>query len=381
MSGSTIETDVLLALDGAAKTADGTPLQLVYDLAPHPGRQGRVRGRLVATPRVNLSDYWVSACVDWIELKFETRKRSQNQHVSKKLQAFSPRRPFVTDWAGKEGKAAGTHTRFIVRLQEPGVDVVGVNEVVAEEWDLVGDVKITGIEISLDIFPNDKSDEKRWLMTAMLARAYAPLTDFMGLGLDQMRCHTTGPKGETVTTIMIRGGSGSGLDGLAGDPANHQPPMADGTTCFGAVEGPVMVSVQDKISDQRIGDKATALAQKERRTRVEVRLKGEGLGALGLDVLEDLDPARRAIPFVDLRKDFFNFRLPTFDPADPRDDKRRAIFTKTGIYGLERRELKDRDLRRCDAGSLIAFKTLNEWLRQALARLDGRWLRERRKAA
>ena len=239
MPGSTIEANVQLAHVGVAAAADGTPLRLVYDLIPHGGSQGRVRGRLVATPRLKLSDYEVSACVDWIDLKFKTERASQNKHVSTALKSFSPRRIRVEDRAGRTGKDAGTHTQFVVRLQEPGIDVLRIADVIAKRWGLDSDVKIAGLEVSLDIFPKDGSDEKRWLMTTMLARSYVPLTDFMGPGLDQMRCFTTGPRGETVPNIMIRGGSGSGLDGLAGDPANHHPPMADGTTCFGAKSGPI----------------------------------------------------------------------------------------------------------------------------------------------
>lgn len=381
MSAPSIEVDVLLNRLGVAAAADGTPLRLVYDLSPHRGPQRRVRGRLVATPRLNLSDYKVSACVDWIDLKFKTRDASQNQHVSKKLQAFSPHPPFVTDWSRREGADAGTHKQFIVRLQEPGVDVLGVADAIAKRWGLDSDVKIAGLEVSLDIFPNDGSDEKRWLMTTMLSRAYMPLTDFMGPGLDQMRCFTTGPKGGTVPNIMIKGGSGSGLDGLAGDPANHHPPMADGTTCFGAKGGPVMVSIQNKITDHRIGATATSLPQEQRRTRVEVRLLGTGLEALGLHVLDDLDPAHRVTHFAHLRPDIFSFRLPTFDPADPRDGKRREVFSRTGIYGLERREQPGRNLARCAAGTMVAFSKLNDRLQQALARLDTHWRRERTKAS
>ncbi|WP_339951066.1 hypothetical protein [uncultured Albimonas sp.] len=372
MPNSTIEADVQLTHVGVAAAVDGTPLRLIYDLTPHGGSQGRVRGRLVATPRLNLSDYKVSACVDWIDLKFRTIDASQNQHVSKKLQAFSPRTPFVTDWSRREGADAGTHKQFIVRLQEPGVDVLGIADAIDKRWGLDGHVKIAGLEVSLDIFPKDGSDEKRWLMTTMLARSYVPLTDFMGPGLDQMRCFTTGPRGETVPNIMIRGGSGSGLDGLAGDPANHHPPMADGTTCFGAKGGPVMVSIQNKISDRRMGRTATSLPPEQRRTRVEVRLLGAGLEALGLHVLGDLDPAHRVTNFAHLRPDIFSFRLPTFDPADPRDGKRREIFSKTGVYGLERHELPERDARRCGAGTTIAFSALNDRLQQALTRLDDR---------
>lgn len=381
MPNPTIEADVQLTHVGVATAADGAPLRLVYDLAPHRGPQGRVRGRLVAFPRLNLSDYRVSACVDWIELKFRTLTMSQNQHVSKKLQVFSPRTPFVTDWSGREGAAAGTHRQFIVRLQEPGVDVFKIANVISTKWGLCSDLKITGIEISLDIFPNDKSDEKRWLMTTMLARSYVPLKDFMGAGLDQMRCITSDAMGEPDTHIMIRGGSGSGLGGLAGDPANHHPPMADGTTCFGALDGPVMISVQDKISDQRTKKKATPLPQEKKRTRVEARFTGPGLAALGLHVLDDLDPSHGAIRFAHLRKHFFDFRLPTFDPADPRDGKRRMIFAKTGLYGLERHEQPDRDLARCAAGQTLAFSDLNDRLQQALAGLDGRWRRGSSKAA
>ena len=380
MSCGMIEAEVRLAGKGMARASDGAPLRLAYDLAPYQGRQRRLRGRLAAVPRMPLADYRVSACVDWIELKFETARKSQNRHVATRLARFSPRMPRVTDWEGREGRLAGTHHRFIARLQEPGAGALGVANAVSEAWGLVGNVRISGIEISLDIFPNDGSDEKRWLMTTMLTRAYRPLEDHMRTGNDQARFIVLDARGEMKVTPFVRASAASGIGGLAADPANHNAPPADATASFGAVHGPVMVSIQNKISDQRVGEVATVLPQNEHRTRVEVRLSGVGLETLGLEHLDDLDPAHRVIPFADLRKPFFDYRLPTFDPTSVRDNARRTIFAASGIAGLEMQEQKDRDMTRCESGPTIAFSALNDRLWQALNRLDERWGQFRRKA-
>lgn len=381
MAHMVIEAEVRLARSGVAEAADGAPLRLTYDLRPCSGVQPRVRGRLVAVPRLDMSDYTVSACVDWVELKFQTSSKSQNRHVSEKLARFSPRPPHVTDWQGRQGREAGTHDKFVVRLQEPGIDVLGVADAISAQWGLVGAVKISGIEISLDIFPNDGSDEKRWLMATMLTRAYWPLRDHMAAGNDQARCIASDARGEPSVTPLVRRIVKDELRSLVVDPANHNAPLADATTSFGAVGGPVMVSIQDKVSDRRIEGTATPLPQEAKRTRLEVRLLGEGLGVLGMEVLGDLDMAGRAVTFQDLRKDLFGFRLATFDPLEAHDAERRTMFSKIGVYGLERHEQMRRDVMRCAAGPTLAFKELNERLRQALQRLDHRWSSTRGAAA
>ena len=78
---------------------------------------------------------------------------------------------------------------------------------------------------------------------------------------------------------------------------------------LGAKDDDVMIRLMDKIIDgQRLDGAFIALAEDDKRVRIEVAVRGGELITLGLVGVETL----RRFKFKTLQKRYFQFKLPTF---------------------------------------------------------------------
>ena len=182
-------------------------------------------------------------------------------------------------------------------------------------------------------------------------------------------------------------------------------PYGDATYYLGKrKDGPVMWRLMDKAIDQQNRRAGTQkmLTEKERRTRIEVALKGPELRRIGIETLEDL----LRFKFESLQMAYFRFFVPTFEHAGGgqagqmrqwQEKQRRQKFLRAGMIGLEAmdviqrgsqaeirkdlrtrmnkqgRKIKPEDRRgRGQSNTYVAYKELNEAVKAALRNLRER---------
>lgn len=372
--------------------ASGLPVtapNLVFNLNRLDSSQLRFRGRFVSEPDVDLSKYTMRACVDWVTLHVRLIRASQCMHISRALKDVLGRHPHVTDLKERTGAAAGTGVDFLIRVQDPTYStLIATERTLNTLWGTSRRIQMMGMEVAIDVYPNDKEDASRWLMTALLAKTILPAPELLGEGLVRGRYihdHKLSPE------FLVRASrhAPARFEVSMPDkshPIIHAAPPADGTVYFGAEKGSVMLRVQDKIGDNRNPgkDSLVVLPQSEKRARIEVRLDAVKLKALKLNIMHDLPHFN----FEALRVSIFTFWLPTFSIHDDERDQGLEIFKHSGIYGLERHEIamqkRERDGKPKPWGSTrdrLAYEQLNERMRRALRSLSQKWRSTSSKAA
>jgi hypothetical protein len=353
-----------------------TPKSLDFSLSPTKNPQSRFNGRLGAVPALDLSAYRVRACIDWVQIEITTTQTTQGVHISRWLNSILGNQPYVTDL---NGKVRSTGRGFLVRVQNPELTKIreGLRDL-HSRCGLVGPVKIDGIEVSIDFFSNDGTDQKRWQMVGALGRLILPAPDSLNEGMDRGRyVYSVDGMTKTVKIINLQK-LGRIVNGVVVpfelDVQNHKSPTADSTVYFGEKNSDVMISIQNKITDRRDPSKNTVvnLDQNHKRARIEVTLRSAALTGLGLRFIDDLG----GFDFGKLRSDIFRFWLPTFESGLAEPDPRIAVFEKSGMYGLERYDIAYEERfpeharkREGDTRKRVAHAALNERARAALRRL------------
>lgn len=410
------------------------PPALRYCIEPTGRTQSRFDGRLLVTPDLDLKRYTCRAAIDWLWLEFGTVQETQSKALKEHLEKRLGTRQAVTGatiphHARKIPNHTGTHFRLKLQDPEPRSLCCVLHEIDAYRG-LVGPVRVIGIEVAVDWYPNDHSDVDRWLMVAALQRHHLPFIEGLDHHSADLR-HVFPKPGakpgdekqkETAFVIRDRRLRGSGKNREFSDfqltePAvmkrvlrahGHEAPYLDSTVYRGPEEGPVMFRVQNKITDRRNpeADTVETLAQKDCRARLEVTLVHEAAAGMGLSEIGDLF----GFSFRDLRKPYFPLWLPTIPGGVKKDGSGPTlvedrlgrilsrVFAESGVYGaflyeegLRLRRLEDRKTwkeagavlrpapgrRRDEHRHLLAWEEMRPRIGAALDRLSQEWSRER----
>ena len=259
--------------------------------------------------------------------------------------------------------------RFVVRIQEPAplAILLDLAERLQTKFGFTTAPVITGIEISIDAYPKTPNDKERarlliamqctiltkrdiWTEQNSRPRTVYKKTNALS---DQTNVTETEPAKPQVSMHYLAplcdGTRASITDGLR--PDRYLPPALDGTMYLGAKADGMMIRLMDKIIDEQKPDGShTVLPTDRKRVRVEVTLQGQELTRLGLTDLASLE----TFSFSKLQGDYFQFKLPSFENGsrtvtsaaciahNMQEEKRKAVFRKSGIMGLMYMDAKRR---------------------------------------
>lgn len=372
--------------------------------------QKRLLGRYSLKPAISLDAFHTNAVIDWMDVAFVVLENTQARWISKHLEKVTGEAVYVSPIESDD------FLRFIARFQQPQLSrVIQALEIIDSRFGVVATPTIAGIEVSVDFTPRIASDEARAQMVAVLARHLLPDRDVLMRKRDRPRF--TWDEGSDHTQHLF-GKPDDGLDHTL--PFSRRPskvppdyarlftsgdrmPHVDATVYFGSERSGCLWRVMDKVVDQQNPLTGTfkALADHEKRARVEISLGMAEIRRLGITSLDDL----RRFRFTNLQKEFFAFYLPTFAANDHvhvlnervvkemRSQERVRKFLKTGVVGLQamdeawetRRASNRADIARVlrsrgqpvarftagkgKHGTLLAYRELNKRVETALRHL------------
>ncbi len=376
-------------------------LVLNYSVEPEKKAQARFRGRLVATPEFDLSEYRCRAVIDWLVVTVTLARATQFQHVQRPILELSGVQPWVE---AKDAGTGGTATIFQITFQEGRVATVAeCLDVLRAVYRFVKVPSIDGIEVSVDFTPKVPSEVARHRMVGLLAHHLFPKVDIVVHPYDRPSFKWGRGRRKTSYLIGDRRRPSRNLDLLRWPLADLSAPV-DATFYAGRQHGRAQWKVMDKILDRQNPATGTRLVLpgKEKRARVEVTLNQQELRALGIDTVESLGEFN----FATLQGRYFQFMLPTFAVASENvpagvvsylESFRKQRFLTAGIAGLvmmdqvsgawrlEQRKQAARAVRAAgkrviakrrrgggETGSFVAYSELNGRISSALEKLSQR---------
>jgi len=418
--------------------------KISYKLEPTKARQPRYNGRYDLRPDIDLGSYRCSAVIDWIEIYFETAEEHQPKNIQRRLAKVLGKAIYVRIWDPFANTRGNTYvtptpqdqgTQFVLCMQEPdarslfsSVDAIkSYPDLLPVEYQ---PITIEAMELSIDFHPNDQSTTARLRMTDVLRRHLLPEDVIWAhkKGIPRVAFDELTPEGEpkldgngrprTKTRPLLDIPENFRDHSNDLNEATHRANMVrlktdrrrlarfgpvTGTYYAGAQGDPLMVRINDKVEDKRNFEKGTVqlLTQKQRRSRIEVEVKGPVLNELGLTSIEDLG----SFNFGKLRKYAFDFCIPVVDmPAGVGEARTQSAlkqspqvkaFERNGILGFKaacysqhRREaetlLEKRMLgEQCEAprdmgvkGYTVGYEELVTVVNSRLGNLTRKWKRE-----
>lgn len=388
-------------------------------------RQRRFDGRDELIPQVDLGRYKTRAVLDWVQLRFSTFKPRQSLNIRNSVNAGLRARglrenAFVT---GPHGQTRYTGREFLLKLQDPTPRALALTLAAVRDkyrdWEEVQPVFfIDAVEVSVDFYVKDaeaggrpRRDLLRWQMVELLRRHLRVLPEYTEQHLARPRVfsgggsptkHIVGDRPTNwrrgITQPFAKLGLAREASAVFHETAHHQP-VVDGTYYVGPKDGPVLVRIMNKETDER--DPSTGLfrdlPEEEKRARIEVTIfnKHERLGqGVPLERFDRVDDIYK-FEFQTLRPKVFEFFLPTIRPKGSDIDlglrghvEEEQVFRRGGVYGLHQLHLAERDLLRARRahglpgetprslarnGYLYSHKDLNQKVDGALRRLSTKW--------
>ncbi len=323
-----------------------------YRAQRYSGSQARLCNRFVLSPEVDFSLYKCSAVIDWINIDFSIKTRTQFKYLRPYFDAAGTS-VFVEPLENTGGTSA---RKFRVKIQQPRISSIRTAFVdIDQHYRLQRPPVITEIEISIDFYSKNNSDNERLQMVRLLAQhLHVADEKFISSKSDRPRFvrgvdvkPSTEPpekkKPNTLTDWLLKSSNDPGMnrDKLPLQTERDQAPYADATFYIGKNGGPIMWRVMHKTIDRQNRDKGThkELDSAERRARIEVTLKASELRKLNIKTLDELVSCGM-MKF----KHYFSFKLPTFVEADMPSPIRTPShwlsrerwhkFRSTGVFGL-----------------------------------------------
>lgn len=300
--------------------------------------QPRLKGRVSLRPNVNLNSFTARAVIDWLDICFTTGRKTQ----AKWINACIKKATGLSCFADPLNQCSCQ--TYVTRFQEPNLKLVfDAVDAIRSDMGINGDVLLAGIEISIDFTPKvPGDDDERARLMAMLVRHFMPAGDI--LSEDRDRPRFTWKKGDDGTKAILPIPKGERKLNPLLFNGNDLQPYVDATVYYGKKEGSRFWRIMDKVVDKQNpkAKTANALADAEKRVRIEVCLRGEELQKLGLNTLDDL----HGFKFTKLNP-CFRFLQPTFLRTSPlpanrmrcvreRNSKERIFkFQTSGVVGLQ----------------------------------------------
>ncbi|MFN5997317.1 MAG: hypothetical protein ACK47C_10205 [Paracoccaceae bacterium] len=380
-------------------------------------RQARLRGRFALCPEIDLTLYRFEAVIDYVKIAFTSHGPSQMRHVQNAFNAVTPSASGKVPWVKRVDGTDASALGFEVTIQDPVVrELAECDRMLRTRFGMTTSARVVELEVSLDVYPRSGSDDDRGRMVGALQRCYLPKFNF----LDDAQARPRFATGKTPAmqhlykwhdSHQARKALTNGDPDAWLKPESAHSPYVDTTLYIGAKEGDELIRIQSKVTNRRSKGVADDLVQKEKRARVEVRLRGAALSQVGLaDVAELL-----GFDFATLQKKYFHFVFPSFpnehgNGLSSEIQKRMnnlsiAHFLKTGAVGMilvetgkdasRRRPAKDGTGKTLNAalrervkasgrkpatrragtgvhGSTLAFPAMNDRMREALRNLCAR---------
>jgi hypothetical protein len=380
-------------------------------------KQTRLRGRFALCPEINLALYRFEAVIDYVKIAFISHSPSQMRHVQDAFNAIMLTRSGRVPWVKVVDGTNATAFGFEVTIQDPVVrELAECDKMLRTRFGMTTSARVVELEVSIDVYPRSAADDDRARIVGALQRCYLPKFNF----LDDAQARPRFATGKTPAMLHLYKWHHAHQAARAitnGDPdawlkpESAHSPYVDTTFYVGAQEGEELIRIQNKVTNRRVRGLAVDLVQKEKRARVEVRLRGAALSEVGLaDVAELL-----GFDFATLQKKYFHFVFPSFpnehgNGLSSEIQKRMnnlsiAHFLKTGAVGMilvetgkdasRRRPAKDGTGKTLNAalrervkasgrkpatrragtgvhGSTLAFPAMNDRMREALRNLSAR---------
>ncbi|RCW87589.1 hypothetical protein [Phyllobacterium bourgognense] len=393
----------LTAIKDPTKSTELTYVQKSIDKA-----QRRLKNRIVLEPEISLSDFKCKAVIDWVDVILRVKRDTQFQWIKKEIDDATGQNVHIEVLNERAGRVS---SEFEVRIQDADLRIVQrAVDAVEAKFGLNGDPVVQAIEISVDFTPKSPSQQLRSKLVGVMIRHFMPTRDIISYRRDRPR-YSWGRRSDGNTRAVLPWPK----DPCVMDQSlvcidSDLPAHIDATFYLGEDGSDCSWRIMDKILDrQNPSDGSRAvLAEADRRVRIEVTLRGQYIGKLGLERLDDL----KRYSFTKMQGDFFRFMLPTFEDTSRMmsgtsravwthfERLRRMKFLNTGVLGLNAyddarkrivrpvRNMVRRDLKKRGhtlslkprvgdgiAGTGVAYKDLNKRVEAALRELRDRMLR------
>lgn len=324
--------------------------RLHFDLLETNSIQRRLRHQKVLVPAINLDTYRFRTVIDWIEFRIHLGRVTQVQHVQQVLRKHLDRDSFIAPENLGEGK---TFTTCSIRIQEPSslALIATIHQDLANTFGEAAGSRVTAVEVSVDAYPREPSDEARATLLGALQRTIWTDRDIWSNPNSRPRMAFGRGKKETMKLSPEPDMDSTDLSRMV--PENHVVPFVDATMYIGARDDDdVMIRIMDKVKDkQRRDGSFDALPDDRKRVRIEATLKGLALLSLGVTDL----PSLRRMKITSIKKRYFQFRLPTFEQPKPasaadvmhntKEVWRARAFLRSGITGLMAMDAASADYR------------------------------------
>jgi hypothetical protein len=289
------------------------PVELGYVEETLSSTQARFKGRIVLTPQIDLNAHQWGSVVDWVDIEFELGRPSQHWKLNDRIETITGRKEYPK---ALDVCSGGTASRYRLRVQEP--DFKLLRRVLADlerEYGFASPATVVSIEISIDAYPRDPSEEARARLHGLLVRHFFPTTKVLTGGLKWPRFFPGLVK--PVDYIVARNDADPRLDIVDRmTPSSDRSPPYDTTIYIGEKDDPrALWRIQNKVLDKQNKAAGTReeLAEEKKRVRIEVTLGPDGCREAGISEFGLIADVK----FTELQKGFFQFMLPTFGVHNP----------------------------------------------------------------
>ncbi|OWY08735.1 hypothetical protein B6V74_13005 [Thioclava sp. F42-5] len=315
------------------------PLELPHRLERLENKQRRLAGRFSLVPVIDLNSYRFHAVYDWISFKMHLGRPTQVQHVQRELRKFLDRDSHIH---AEDMTAGSVFTTCTIKIQEPAnlTAIHTIHRALAAAFGEALRSRVTGLEVSLDVYPREPSDNARSALLGALQRTI--WTDRDVWAKADSRPRSTHGRGAQATRKLSPSPELDDFNRSRLAAENHEHPAIDGTMYLGAKSDAVMIRLMDKVIDtQRPDGTYLDLPENKKRVRVETTITGTELERLGVSDIPSLQNLRPE----DLQRHYFRFMLPTFAHCSPpttrtamlglvKDTARANTYLRSGVTGL-----------------------------------------------
>ncbi|MEN3793926.1 hypothetical protein [Fulvimarina sp. MAC3] len=381
------------------------PVELKFDCLPIRHQQRRLIAREFLKPEVDLKAFKKRALIDYVVLGAILPAPTQWLHIKREIDsALGVNCRVDLQPENETEEATNTGKIFTVRLQEPSIaQIIECEAAILRARRLEIPLVVEKLEISVDFYSTSSNPgDDRIRLLGALERCFWPGRDHLVSVRDWPRFSWGGSR-ETRHVLPL-GRARRVNPNLLSVSERDRPPVGDATFYVGSQSSRASWRMMEKLIDKQnlAAGTVKVLSDAEKRVRMEVTLGMSELQKLDLATVEDF----RRFRFEDLRKPYFDFKLPTFQiprtgsfAATKRwlERNRKLKFLKAGVIGLRMldevtaanrksrrpdiiRALKQegrkiRSLQRSGSGdelTFLAYEELNKAFEVALASLSKR---------